>query len=47
MSNDVISFEQHGGLGVLTLNRPERLNAIDHDMLRALHAFWGRTPPRL
>jgi len=40
MSNDVISFERDGAIGTLTLNRPERLNAIDYEMLRALHAFW-------
>jgi enoyl-CoA hydratase len=40
MNSDVITFEQDGPVGLLTLNRPERLNAIDHGMLRALHAFW-------
>lgn len=35
-----IDFEQRGSTGILTLNRPERLNAIDHEMLRALRAFF-------
>ncbi len=38
--NEPIHFQQHGPIGVLTLNRPERLNAIDHDMLRALRNFF-------
>jgi enoyl-CoA hydratase/carnithine racemase len=32
-------YEQHDGIGVVTLNRPERLNAISFEMLDAL----GRT----
>ena len=39
-SNDEILFEQTGAIGVLTLNRPERLNAINHEMLRALRGFF-------
>lgn len=38
--NDTILFERRGPIGILTLNRPERLNAINHDMLRALRKFW-------
>jgi enoyl-CoA hydratase/carnithine racemase len=38
--NEPILFQQRGPIGVLTLNRPERLNAIDHDMLRALRSFF-------
>jgi enoyl-CoA hydratase/carnithine racemase len=38
--NEPIIFEQHGPIGLLTLNRPERLNAIDHGMLRALREFF-------
>jgi enoyl-CoA hydratase len=33
-------FERSGPVGVLTMNRPERLNAIDHGMLRELRAFF-------
>jgi enoyl-CoA hydratase len=40
MNPDVIRYERDGPIGVLTLNRPERLNAIDHEMLRALRAFF-------
>ena len=35
-----IDFEQRGPVGILTLNRPERLNAIDHLMLSALRSFF-------
>ncbi|MCK9519610.1 MAG: enoyl-CoA hydratase/isomerase family protein [Dehalococcoidia bacterium] len=37
---NTLRFEQEGPIGILTLNRPERLNAINHEMLRELHAFW-------
>ena len=33
-------YERRGSIGILTLNRPERLNAIDHDMLRSLRTFF-------
>ena len=35
---NTIVFERQGPIGILTLNRPERLNAIDHEMLRELRA---------
>src|SRR5215216_3715515 len=35
-----LHFEQRGPIGLLTLNRPERLNAIDHTMLIGLRAFF-------
>lgn len=38
--NEPILFQQRGPIGLLTLNRPERLNAIDHAMLRALRNFF-------
>ena len=38
--NDSLLFEQRGPIGVVTMNRPERLNAIDHGMLRALKSFF-------
>ncbi|MFN0093972.1 MAG: enoyl-CoA hydratase/isomerase family protein [Dehalococcoidia bacterium] len=40
MDNDVIRYRQEGPIGFLTLNRPERLNAINHELLRALKGFF-------
>jgi enoyl-CoA hydratase len=31
-----ILFERHGAAGLVTLNRPKALNAVSHDMVRAL-----------
>ena len=39
-----IKAQKHGVLGLLTLNRPQALNALDHDMIRAITAqlrFWA------
>jgi enoyl-CoA hydratase/carnithine racemase len=35
-----LNFESRGPIGLLILNRPERLNAIDHSMLTALRSFF-------
>lgn len=35
-----LHFESRGPIGLLTLNRPERLNSIDFAMLRGLRAFF-------
>ncbi|MDZ7729209.1 MAG: enoyl-CoA hydratase/isomerase family protein [Dehalococcoidia bacterium] len=37
---DILQYETDGAIGYLTLNRPERLNALNHEMVRALRAFW-------
>ena len=37
---EVTTFEQRGPIGILTLNRPERLNAINHQMLIELRQFF-------
>ena len=36
-----ILFERHRAAGLVTLNRPKALNAVTHDMLRALRAQLG------
>lgn len=33
MNHQTIQFENRGGIGLLTLNRPERLNAINRQMI--------------
>src|SRR6516164_10753416 len=35
---DEILFERRGAAGLITLNRPQALNAVTHDMVRALRA---------
>lgn len=37
---EATTFEQRGPIGILTLNRPERLNAINHQMLIELREFF-------
>jgi E-phenylitaconyl-CoA hydratase len=37
-----IDFEISGGIATITLNRPERLNALDADAYRALSEAWER-----
>ena len=40
-----ILFARRGAAGVITLNRPQALNAVTHEMVRALHAqleAWAR-----
>lgn len=46
MSDEVI-FERHGSTGLVILNRPKALNALTHDMVRALYATlneWANLP---
>ena len=39
---DEIRFERRGKAGLVTLTRPKALNALTHDMVRALHRRAGR-----
>ncbi len=41
MEYETLKFELDGEIGLLTLNRPERLNAINAVMLDELNSFWG------
>ena len=36
MASGTVRFERQGAIGILTLSRPEKLNALDLDMLSAL-----------
>ena len=48
MADDIgIRFEVRGALGIITLDRPKALNAIDHTMVRAMRAHldsWAVDP---
>lgn len=39
MGFSTIQFEKKGAIGILTLNRPESLNAVNHEMREELEAF--------
>ncbi len=37
MGQEIVAYQQDGGLGVITLNRPEARNGVTAQVLRALH----------
>jgi enoyl-CoA hydratase/carnithine racemase len=37
---ETIQYRTEGAVGYLTLNRPEKYNAVDSVMMEELHAFW-------
>lgn len=40
MGYETLKYEQKDAIGLLTLNRPERLNAINEKMVEELEGFW-------
>ena len=46
MEYETLEFELEAGIGLLTLKRPERLNAINAAMLEELNHFWGEIASR-
>lgn len=42
MDNDDVLFEQDGSVGIITLNRPERLNSYSLETARMMHALLDR-----
>ncbi len=42
MAETDILFERQGGIGLITLNRPDALNALTHEMSLAMHAMLRR-----
>ena len=43
MDFETIEYERHGGVGILRLNRPRCLNAVDHVMRDELTAYGGES----
>ena len=41
MKYDTLDYEQEDAIGILSLNRPERLNAINEKMMEDLEEFWA------
>lgn len=41
-SDDVVTYEREGSVAVVTIDRPERRNAIDHETAAALGEAWDR-----
>ncbi len=37
---NTLRYEEHDSLGILTLSRPERLNALNYEMVRELRTFF-------
>jgi len=37
---ETIQYRTQGAVGYLTLNRPEKYNAVDNTMMEELHTFW-------
>ena len=43
MGDEAVTFETRDGIGIITLNRPERKNAIDSNISESLSEILGRT----
>ena len=44
-SSDLVDFEMRGKIAVLTLNRPEKRNAINETLIQDINRFFG-VPPK-
>ncbi len=42
MSAELVTYESKDGIAIITLNRPDKLNALDVDLGKALRAAWQR-----
>ena len=45
--SDFLSFEKRDQIGVLTLNRPQKRNAINDNLIHDLNRFFSSPPPNL
>lgn len=39
---DVVTYESKGGIAVITLNRPDKMNRMDNPLMDGLHDAWKR-----
>lgn len=46
MSQDVVTYESRDGVAVITINRAERMNRLDSDIVNGLHDAWVRLMAR-
>ncbi len=42
-----LTYEKDGHIGIITLNRPDRLNALSHTLVRELHQLFDRLDEEL
>lgn len=42
MSDNVLIYEVHDGIASVTMNRPDKLNAINGELAEAMHETWQR-----
>jgi len=42
MTNDAITYRSQDRIAVITINKPERMNRIDADVVEGMHAAWHR-----
>ncbi|MFM9940975.1 MAG: enoyl-CoA hydratase/isomerase family protein [Hyphomicrobiaceae bacterium] len=42
MAAETVTYRSEGGVAVITLNRPERMNRMDDSLMDGLHAAWKR-----
>lgn len=44
MSREILTVEVENGIATLTMNRPDKRNAMNDDLLEAIEAFFARPP---
>lgn len=44
VSKDIITVTSEGGIATLTMNRPDKRNAMNDDLLRAIEGFFAKPP---
>ena len=44
MSREILTIDREDGVAILTMNRPDKRNAMSDDLLEAIEAFFARPP---